>query len=410
MSISADGLPTSSAGAMPRARVRPFLLLLTGVSGAFVFIEPSPYEIISLLAFTVFAALGLTVTAAHVPLLLLVTIYNVGFTLSLLQVFGEPKTGIWVAVSWYLGATALGFALVMIDDTARRLRFLLAGVIIGALVAALCGIAGYFGVLADLFTRYGRARGTFNDPNVFGPFLVLPAMLCVQRSLAGDAGGIVRNGLMLAILLFGLFLSFSRGSWFLFAVSATVTVALSFLTTRSNVARVRIALSAGAGVVFIAVLVVVALSIEEVGTLFRERASLTQSYDSGPIGRFGRHILGATLALDHPLGIGPRQFHLYFVEDPHNVYLNAFLSGGWISGLAYVLLVLLTIGYGFGAVLRPTPWQGSAIAIYSTFVGVAVLGFVIDSDHWRLFWMLLGLVWGLSIATRAQAPPAYGRR
>ena len=27
-----------------------------------------------------------------------------------------------------------------------------------------------------------------------------------------------------------------------------------------------------------------------VGTLFRERASLTQSYDSGPLGRFGRHI------------------------------------------------------------------------------------------------------------------------
>ncbi|NJO54756.1 MAG: O-antigen ligase domain-containing protein [Bacteroidales bacterium] len=409
MSISADVLPTSFAGPMRRERVRPFMLLLAGVSGAFVFIEPSPYEIVSLLAFTVFAALGVTITAAHVPLLLLVIIYNVGFTLSLLQVFGEPKTDMWVAVSWYLGATALGFALVMTDDTARRLRFLLAGVTIGAVIAAACGIAGYFGVLADLFTRYGRARGTFNDPNVFGPFLVLPAVLCVQRILAGGAGSLLRNGLVLAILLFGLFLSFSRGSWFLFAASATAAVALSFLTTRSNVARARIALLAGAGVVFVAALVAAALSIEDVGTLFRERASLTQSYDSGPLGRFGRHILGAALALDHPLGIGPRQFHLYFVEDPHNVYLNAFLSGGWISGLAYVLLVLLTIGYGVGAALRPTPWQGPAIAIYSTFVGVAVLGFVIDSDHWRLFWMLLGLVWGLAIATRAQSPPACGR-
>ena len=48
---------------------------------------------------------------------------------------------------------------------------------------------------------------------------------------------------------------------------------------------------------------------------------------------------------------------------------------------------------------------GAYIAIYSTFLGMAMLGFVIDFDHWRLFWMLLGLVWGLTIATRAQAPP-----
>ena len=59
--------------------------------------------------------------------------------------------------------------------------------------------------------------------------------------------------------------------------------------------------------------------------------------------------------------------------------------------------------------LQPTPWQGAYIAIYSTFLGMAMLGFVIDSDHWRLFWMLLGLVWGLTIATRAPAPPAEFR-
>ncbi|KAA5599571.1 O-antigen ligase family protein [Blastochloris sulfoviridis] len=404
MSICADALP-SIAAPRRRERVRPFLLLLAGLAGAFVFIEPSPYEIVSLVTFTAFVAAGLTLNAAYIPLLLLVIVYNVGFTLSLLQVLGEDKTGMWVAVSWYLGVTAIGFALVMAEETSRRLRFLLAGVMIGAVIAAACGIAGYFGVLADLFTRYGRARGTFNDPNVFGPFLVLPAVLCVQRSLAGNLGTIVRNVAVLAVLLLGLVLSFSRGSWFMFAASATIAVLLSLVTARATAERARIILLAGIGVVFVGALVVAALSVDEVGTLFRERASLTQSYDSGPLGRFGRHILGALLALDHPLGIGPRQFHLYFVEDPHNVYLNAFLSGGWISGLAYALLVLITTGFGFATVLRPTPWQGAYIAIYSTFLGMAMLGFVIDSDHWRLFWMLLGLVWGLTIATRAQAPP-----
>ncbi|BBF93338.1 O-antigen ligase family protein [Blastochloris tepida] len=408
MSICADALPTVAAP-LRRERVRPVLLLLVGLAGAFVFIEPSPYEIISLLTFTVFVAAGLSLNPTHIPLLLLVILYNVGFTLSLLQVLGEDKTGMWVAVSWYLGATALGFALVMADETSRRLRFLLGGVMIGAVVAAVCGIAGYFGVLADLFTRYGRARGTFNDPNVFGPFLVLPAVLCVQRSLAGSPGAILRNVAVLAVLLLGLFLSFSRGSWFMFAAAATIAVLLSLITTRATAERARIILLAGVGVVFVGALVVAALSIDEVGTLFRERASLTQSYDAGPLGRFGRHILGALLALDHPFGIGPRQFHLYFVEDPHNVYLNAFLSGGWLSGLAYALLVVITVGFGFATVLRPTPWQGAYIAIYSTFVAMVLLGFVIDSDHWRLFWMLLGLVWGLTIATRAQTPQKGNR-
>ncbi|ALK09080.1 O-antigen ligase family protein [Blastochloris viridis] len=397
---TAAGLPSPLATSSGRDRLRLLLLLLVGVSSAFVFMEPSPYEVFSLFTLTVFAATGLAVTRAHAPLILLVILYNAGFTLSLIQVFGEPKTNMWVWVSWYLGLTAIGFALIATRDTARRLNALLTGLTIGAVGAALCGIAGYFGVMSELFTLYGRARGTFNDPNVFGPFLVLPAVLCGLRVLGGGAGALVRNVPILAVLLLGLFLSFSRGSWFIFVASAMVAVVLSLLTARSPVARARISLLTGAGVVFVVGLVVAALSFDEVGALFRERATLTQSYDTGPLGRFGRHILGAQLALDHPFGIGPRQFHLLFVEDPHNVYLNAFLSGGWISGLAYALLVLLTLVFGFTPVLRRSPWQIAYIAIYSTFVGNVALGFVIDSDHWRMFWMLLGLVWGLSIATR----------
>ena len=32
---------------------------------------------------------------------------------------------------------------------------------------------------------FGRARGTFNDPNVLGAFLVLPALIAFQRVLTG---------------------------------------------------------------------------------------------------------------------------------------------------------------------------------------------------------------------------------
>jgi len=34
--------------------------------------------------------------------------------------------------------------------------------------------------------------------------------------------------------------------------------------------------------------------------MFQQRASFDQSYDEGRFGRFGRHILGADMALDLP--------------------------------------------------------------------------------------------------------------
>ena len=33
------------------------------------------------------------------------------------------------------------------------------------------------------------------------------------------------------------------------------------------------------------------------------------------------------------------------------------------------------------------------------FVGEAVEGMIVDTDHWRHFFLVLGLVWGLSVAT-----------
>ena len=87
-------------------------------------------------------------------------------------------------------------------------------------------------------------------------------------------------------------------------------------------------------------MIVAILSLPQVNGLFEERASLVQSYDSGRFGRFGRHILGAQLALDQPFGIGPLQFSKYFPEDPHNSFLDSFMAGGWLSGAA----------------ISPSPW------------------------------------------------------
>jgi hypothetical protein len=51
------------------------------------------------------------------------------------------------------------------------------------------------------------------------------------------------------------------------------------------------------------------------------------------------------------------------------------------------------------AAFTRTPWQLYVIATLATFVGEVAEGFIIDTDHWRHFFLLLGVVWGLAAAT-----------
>ncbi len=47
----------------------------------------------------------------------------------------------------------------------------------------------------------------------------------------------------------------------------------------------------------------------------------------------------------------------------------------------------------------PTPWQSYLVVAYATFVGEAFEGLIVDTDHWRHLFLLLGLIWGLAVAT-----------
>ena len=175
---------------------------------------------------------------------------------------------------------------------------------------------------------------------------------------------------------------------------------LTFITSRSPVERMRIIVLAMVGVVLVALFVIALLSIQQVADVFRERAALEQSYDVGHYGRFGRYILGTALGLERPLGVGPLQFSLYFGEDPHNTYLNTFMSGGWLTGLSYLTLTVVTLVMGLRFIRVETPWQPIYHAIYAAYIGVAAESAIIDSDHWRHYFLILGLLWGLMAVSR----------
>jgi hypothetical protein len=407
MSAAAGVFP--GAAASPRLateKLRGALLWLMGFSGAFVFIEPSPYEIVGVIAIVLFALTGFSLRPALAPLVLLLILLNVGYVIAVVQVSDQTKPVLWVLISAYLAGTAIFYAGMLGTNTQYRLELLMRGYLAAALVAALAAVAGYFHVLGDtldMFVLYDRARGTFNDPNVLGAFVVLPGLLLFQRMLAGRR--VIRSTLKLLVMLAALLLSFSRGAWGQFVFAAALMMALTFFTSRSSSERLRVLLVAVLGLVAVAMAVVALLSIPQVAELFTQRASLEQSYDVGRYGRFGRYLLGADLALQNPLGIGPLQFARFFTEDAHNTFLNAFMSGGWLAGFAYLTLSLVTVAMSTRFLFVRTPWQPIYHAVYAAYVATVAESAIIDIDHWRHYFLLLGVLWGLMAVSRPYLAP-----
>jgi hypothetical protein len=392
---------TAAANAPGVVALQRALVWLVGASGAIVFIEPSPYELVTLTAAVLFFATGMRMRLAFMPLALLMTTLNIGYSICAIPFLDTPEIINWIATSWYMAVTVIFLAMVLSEDTGARLDMLSRGLVVGAIIASFAGIGGYFNLIPgghDLLTLYDRARGTFKDPNVFGAFLILPALFVLQNVVSARFGKAFRSAIAFGIISFAILLAFSRAAWGVLVLTAALMLTLMVLTSQSRSERSRIVITAVIVALCAVLLLAVLLSFDSIDELFRQRASFDQSYDEGRFGRFGRHILGADMALDLPFGIGPLQFRHYFPEDTHNSYLNAFMSGGWISGICYPALVFLTVVLGFRYLFVRVPWQRAYLAIFSAFVGAVGESFIIDTDHWRHFWMMTGAIWAMVAA------------
>jgi hypothetical protein len=379
------------------------LVWLVGASGAIVFIEPSPYELATLIAAVLFFATGLRLRLVFAPLILLLVLLNIGYSIGAIPLYAESDVFSWIMTSWYMAVTVILLAMVLAEDSPARLDMLRRGLVVGAMIASLSGIAGYFHLVPggyDLLTLYERARGTFKDPNVLGAFLILPALFTLQNVVTARFGKAFRNAIAFGIISLAILLAFSRAAWGGLILTAAFMLALMVLTSQSRAERSRIVVITLVAVLLGVLLLAVLLSFDSIADMFRQRASFDQSYDEGRFGRFGRHILGADMALDLPAGIGPLQFHHFFPEDTHNSYLNAFMSGGWLSGICYPALIFTTVILGLRHLFVRVPWQRLYIAIFSAFLGTVGESFVIDTDHWRHFWMMLGAMWGMIAAAQ----------
>ncbi len=395
MSAVSHALPQEAVNAKLIALIASGAIFLGVFLSGFVINEPAPYDLYMTGLLGVWALFGLRISRAISPLVVLIILFNIGGFISMTQMADLMDTPLYLAVSLFLAFTAIFFAAVTEarPDTYRLIYF---AYVVSALLTSLAGIIGYFGIVpgTEMFTKYGRAAGVFQDPNVFGPFLVLPGIYLLYRLLTGPVSRMPLVAVPLLIIMTGLFLSFSRGAWGLFGASAMLMTGLLFLQSRSGAFKLRIVVMIVAAITLLVVAMIVILQIPGVADMLSERAKLAQDYDSARLGRFARYTIGFQMALENPLGIGPLVFGQLLGEDTHNIWLKALMDYGWLGFVSYLTLTVWTVGAGFRLLLRNRPWQPYVLCAYVVYIGHIALGTFIDTDHWRHFYLLLGLIWG----------------
>lgn len=361
----------------------------------FVMSEPAPYEVFMASQIAIWFLLGLKISRAVAPLLILFLLFNIGGIFSITVMNNTTGAPLYMAVSTFLALSSVFYAAI-IEDGHRRLRLIFRAWVVAATITSVLGILGYFHAFpgSQVFTRYDRAMGAFQDPNVFGPYLVAPTLYLIHQLLRTRLSRAVFYVPGILILALGIFLSFSRAAWGLFAFATIALIVVMLLKERTAAFRMKIFTLGIAAIVLLVVAVAGAMQSKKVSDLFMNRAKLVQDYDGARLGRFERHKMGFLMAMERPLGLGPMVLGKMFGEDEHNIWLKSLTTYGWLGFVSYLILMWSTLLIGFRYVLRERPWQPFLMIAWLTLAGHALIGNVIDLDHWRHVYMLFGIIWG----------------
>ena len=400
-------LPPVLRAAVPEARksevhrLALMLVSLTIFSGFFVAFEPAPFDAMMIGLTVLLPCIGLVaITAANLVYLVLWSLIVV-FGLIASVAANDPSTAApHIVITLYLALGSFVIAAFVAKQPKAHARRIFRASTVGALVAALTGIAGYFDIVPgakSLFTVFDRATGSFKDPNVYAPFLVPSIIFLLHQALSNRLRGAILPVAGIGIIGGALLLSFSRGAWINLAVGLSVYGVLTMLTARTNWLRFKLLAMVGVLAILGLGLVAVALENDSVGKLFDQRASVTQSYDEGPEGRFGGQQKAIGYVLANPIGLGALQFGgILHSEQPHNVYISQFLNGGWVGGCLYIVLIVASLTLGLRAALKRR-WETPLLPVaLAAFAGLAVEGMVVETDHWRIFFVVIGVLWGLT--------------
>jgi len=380
-----------------------WLLWLALASSAIVFFEPAPTDALMAGLVILLPLVGASsVNARLVVFIAAWLILGAAGLISSMQAGALDVAVKHIVISIFLSFAAVVISTAIANDPARNVRIVVSGLQFAVILSAVLGVLGYFHLVPgayEFLTKFDRAKALFKDPNVYAAFLVPGFIYAVHCTASARATRVIPWAGIATLISLALLLSFSRGAILNAAISLLVYVLIAFSAARTNRFRLNLFVMVTLGAAAAAVGLLVLLQIDAVADLLSKRASVFMGYDSGPEGRFGGQLKAIGLIAEYPLGIGALEFSRAFHdEDVHNVYLSMFLNAGWLGGFTYFWLVLATLWTGLSLSIRSGPYQGIMLVFLASFAGMALEGAFVDTDHWRHFYILMGIIWGVAAA------------
>jgi hypothetical protein len=391
-------------------------ILLMALSGV-VFVEPAPVDVLVVMLFAaawMHAWIG--IDRNNFWAVILFDLFLVANVVPLPGVDDLPRSVYFLLVTTYLMAAFVLVERLIVVFGIEILRILLWSWVVAAAIVLLISVPALAGVLpGDDFLLYGpRLKGWFKDPNVFGPWLVLPALLCLAggRDLFPKPVPTAARLVIAILLVLGILLTGSRGALLNLMVAVA---ALTLFHTRLSPDFGSIfggALALGAGGIVAGALALGAIEGLGFTSFVSERWFSEHAYDQE---RFLAQRLALAEAGGNPLGIGPGQSETfsgtvtYIGGRPvslHSLYLRVVLENGWLGAASFAAFLGLTLARGWSVAAERWRHAGLSAVIVASLLGTLVNSFFVDTLHWRHFWVQMALVWGLSALKRTERLPA----
>ncbi|SHG53237.1 O-antigen ligase family protein [Ornithinibacillus halophilus] len=359
------------------------------MTSSIVFMEPAPYDLLFVVLFVGAFLFGYVVFHEQQlwPFILLLAfvqanLISMFFSHDLLYALHYFLITFYLIMTWVL--------FVGLSSYYREGLFppLFKAYTLAALVAVVAGLLAYFQWIpgTELFLKYGRVTAFFKDPNVFGPFLIPPALFALYQASKRDHRLFKSLSWfsLFVLLTMGIILSFSRAAWGNFALALGVYL---LLIKGKSVNRLR--------PLFLIVLVAIPglgyfITSPTVENLFQERFSI-QSYDYS---RFENQENALENIVHFPLGFGPGHSEIMLDFAAHSLYIRVMVENGVLGGIAFILFLLACLWRSLSLVLTSLDeHRGIYVVIFASILGIVFNSFFVDTLHWRHFWLLLALPW-----------------
>jgi O-antigen ligase len=376
---------------------RNFLFLVAIVLMNYTMSRPSPVDIVFLCALFASFLLNQRLTLNFFVYFFVISIWTLSFWVSSVNLIDRDlvmhelmaKT-FAVLISLIACYTALSW------NEANYHRFFKV-YIFSACIAAVLGVTGFV-TKNELFTWDERAKGLFDDPNMYSGFLI-PAILGTLYMLFNGRRRAIWLGVLL-LLLVGILFSFSRAATGSLAITGTLFLVFTF---RHNLVKAGLyAFVIGCVLVLMGVIAIAV--VDDFGAKLFSRLTVAKEYDSGHFGRYNRYLLSIPFILDNPLGMGIGEIDKFFPEPIHNIFISSFLNYGWVAGSAWLLLIALMVRHAW-VNYRETR-HPLAVLLFCCSFSQVLCAVLHQCEQWRSLWLFMGLHWGFTIRNFVSAPAA----